>query len=271
MWVFFDKHPIIAGIIFSLLLVIAVLLVIITIKAIKNGGEVDAEAGKDGVKFHVGGKEGKLKGKKAFESNIVKDAVFLSSSIINWKGDLSKEIDKKTNETIANCVRYSVSKIDNLINIAKLEYGEILKKEKEELTAEDNYQIIIYGFLMDQVKETIKDQICEAIRADHFEDKTDVEIRAIGENCYLLSKLIFEQRLNILQRDILVKIAEKYEPKIKKEADDLVELTAQKYKNLKKEIEETINDREEKFRAELKIKFPNFTDEITDQLVNYYS
>ena len=270
MWVFFDKHPIIAGIALGLMLVIAVLAVVLIIKAIKSGGDVEAEAGKDGLRFHVGGKDGKNK-KKNFESDIIRDAALLSSSIINWKGDLSKEIDKKTTETIANCVRYTVSRIDNMVNVAKLEYGEILKKKKEKLTTEDNYQIIIYGFLMDQVKETIKDQICEAVRADHFEDKSDIEIKAIGENCYLLSKLIFEQRLDILQRDVLLKISEKYEPKIKKEADELVEFTAQKYKNLKKEIEETIKDREEKFRTELKIKFPTFTDEITDQLVSYYS
>ena len=45
----------------------------------------------------------------------------------------------------------------------------------------------------------------------------------------------------------------------------------QKYKKLKKDVEDTIQSGEEKFRAELKIKFPNFTNEITEQLVNYYS
>ena len=45
----------------------------------------------------------------------------------------------------------------------------------------------------------------------------------------------------------------------------------QKYKKLKKDVEETRQSGEEKFRAELKIKFPNYTNEITEQLVNYYS
>ena len=124
---------------------------------------------------------------------------------------------------------------------------------------------------MDQVKEVLKDQICSAIRADHFEEKTDQEIKSIGENCCLLSKLIFEQRLDILRKDVLHKIFEKYETKIKGETDQLIGLTMQKYKKLKKDVEDTIQSGEEKFRAELKIKFPNFTNEITEQLVNYYS
>ena len=85
------------------------------------------------------------------------------------------------------------------------------------------------------------------------------------------SKIIFEQKVDILRKGILQQIAKKYESKIKDESDQLIDLTKQKYKNLKKDIEEMIQGGEEKFRAELKIKFPNFTNEITDQLVNYYS
>ena len=269
MWEFFNGHPLVAAIALGLMLAICVLVVILLIKAIKSGSGVEAEAGKSGIRFRVGGKVGKSR--EAIEADIIRDAALLSSSIINWKTELSKEIDKKTNEAISSCIRYSVSKIDNMVNIAKLEYGDFLKKDKDELSNEDNYQIIIYGFLMDQVKEVLKDQICSAIRADHFEEKTDQEIKSIGENCYLLSKLIFEQRLDILRKDILHKISEKYETKIKGETDQLIGLTMQKYKKLKEDIEDIIQSGEEKFRAELKIKFPNFTNEITEQLVNYYS
>lgn len=269
MWEFFNGHPLVAAIALGLMLAICVLVVILLIKAIKSGSGVEAEAGKSGIKFRVGGKVGKSR--EAIEADIIRDAALLSSSIINWKTELSKEIDKKTSETISSCIRYSVSKIDNMVNVAKLDYGELLKKDKSELNNEDNYQIIIYGFLMDQVKEVLKDQMCSAIRADHFEEKSEQEIKSIGENCYLLSKLIFEQRLDILRKDILHKISEKYETKIKGEADQLINLTIQKYKNLKKDIEDMVQSGEEKFRAELKIKFPNFTNEITDQLVNYYS
>ena len=269
MWEFFNGHPLIAGISLALMLVICVLIVILLVKAIKTGSGVEAEAGRGGIKFKVGGKV--IKSREAFEADIVRDAALLSSSIINWKTELSKEIDKKTNETISGCIRFSVSKIDNIINIAKLEYGELLKKRKGELSTEDNYQVIIYGFLLDQVREKFKDEICSAIRADHFEEKTEQEIKSIGDNCYLLSRLIFEQRLDVLQKEILDIIAEKYEPIIKRESDGLIDLTMQKYKNLKKDIADTIQSGEEKFRAELKIKFPTFTSEITDQLVNYYS
>lgn len=269
MWEFFNGHPLVAAIALGLMLTICVLVVILLIKAIKSGSGVEAEAGKSGIRFRVGGKVGKSR--EAIEADIIRDAALLSSSIINWKTELSKEIDKKTNEAISSCIRYSVSKIDNMVNIAKLEYGDLLKKDKGELNNEDNYQVIIYGFLMDQVKEVLKDQICGAIRADHFEEKTEQEIKSIGENCYLLSKLIFDQRLDILRKDVLQKIAEKYEPKIKEETDQLIGLTMQKYKKLKKDVEDTIQSGEEKFRAELKIKFPNFTNEITEQLVNYYS
>ena len=114
------------------------------------------------------------------------------------------------------------------------------------------------------------------ISSNKHKYKIKVDIRNnsvfyIGENCYLLSKLIFEQRLDILRKDILHKISEKYETKIKGETDQLIGLTMQKYKKLKKDVEDTIQSGEEKFRAELKIKFPNFTNEITEQLVNYYS
>ena len=269
MWEFFNGHPLIATIALGLMLVICVLIVILLVKAVKYGSGLEAEAGKTGIRFKVGGKPGK--NKEVVEADIIRDAALLSSSIISWKTELSKEIDKKTNETISCCIRYSVSKIDNLVNVAKLEYGSLLKKEKSELDNEDNYQIIIYGFLIDQVKEVLKDQICSAIRADHFEEKTEQEIKSIGENCYLQSKIIFEQKVDILRKGILQQIAKKYESKIKDESDQLIDLTKQKYKNLKKDIEEMIQGGEEKFRTELKIKFPNFTNEITDQLVNYYS
>ena len=269
MWEFFNGHPLVAAIALGLMLAICVLVVILLIKAIKSGSGVEAEAGKSGIRFRVGGKVGKSR--EAIEADIIRDAARVCDAIINWKTELSKEIDKKTNEAISSCIRYSVSKIDNMVNIAKLEYGDFLKKDKDELSNEDNYQIIIYGFLMDQVKEVLKEQIWSAIRADHFEEKTDQEIKSIGENCCLLSKLIFEQRLDILRKDVLHKIFEKYETKIKEEADQLIGLTMQKYKKLKKDVEDTIQSGEEKFRAELKIKFPNFTNEITEQLVNYYS
>ena len=262
MWEFFNGHPLVAAIALGLMLAICVLVVILLIKAIKSGSGVEAEAGKSGIRFRVGGKEGKSR--EAREADIIRDAALLSSTIINWKTELSEEIDKKTNEAISSCIRYSVSKIDNMVNIAKLEYGDFLKKDKDELSNEDNYQIIIYGFLMDQVKEVLKDQICSAIRADHFEEKTDQEIKSIGENCYLLSKLIFEQRLDILRKDILHKISEKYETKIKGETDQLIGLTMQKYKKLKKDVEDTIQSGEEKFRAEVKIIVPNFKNEITE-------
>lgn len=268
MWEFFNGHPLIAAIALGLMLVICMLIVILLIKGIRTGSGVEAEAGKSGIKFKVGGKLGK--NKEELEAELISNAAFLSSSIINWKTGLSKEIEKKQNDTVSYCVRYAVSRIENLVNVAKLEYGEILKKEKEELNSEDNYQIIIFGFIMDQVKEIFKDQICGAIRADHFEEKTEQEIKSIGENCFLGAKLIFEQKTDILKGEILRKIAEKYESKVKKESDELIDLTMQKYKSLKKDIEETVKGREEKFRAELKVKFPTFTEDITDSLVNYY-
>lgn len=269
MWNFFDGHPIIAIIVIGVFVAIAIPVIILLIKAAKSGNGVEAEAGKEGLKFKLGKKE--VKSREEFEADIIRDAALLSSSIISWKNEVSKEIERKTNEVINNCVRYATSRIESAVGIAKLDYGNNLKKKKEELTQEDNYQITIYGFLVDLVKETLKDQICNAIRADHFEDKTEAEIKVIGENCYLLSKLVFEDKIQYLRKDIIDEIDEKYSNRIKKGADEIVELTAQKYRNLKKEIEETVITNEEKFRAELKIKFPKFTNEIIDQLVNYYS
>lgn len=269
MWNFFDGHPVIAIIVIGVFVAISIPIIILLIKAARSGNGVEAEAGKEGLKLKLGKKE--VKNREEFEADIIRDAALLSSSIISWKNEVSKEIEKKTNEVINNCVRYATSRIENVIGIAKLDYGNILKSKKDELTQEDNYQITIYGFLIDSVKETLKDQICSAIRADHFEDKTEAEIKAIGENCYLLSKLVFEDKIQYLRKDIVDEIDEKYCNRIKKGADEIVEITAQKYKNLKKEIEETVSSNEEKFRAELKLKFPKFTDETTDQLVNYYS
>lgn len=270
MWNFANSHPTIGIILLSLIAVAFVLLIVVLIKAIKNGGDVEASLGKDGVGLKVGGK--KKKSKEEFETDIIRNATLLSSSIISWKNDVTKEIDKKTNDTISSAIRYAVTKIDNMVNVAKIEYGETLKRKKGgKLSNEDNYQTIICGFLMDQTKEYFKDVICGAIREDHFEEKTEAEIKSIGENCYFGIKLIFEDKLDIINKDVIKEIAEKYEPKIKKETNELIELTAEKYKNLKKEKEEVIKDREDRFKVEMKMKFPVFSEETINSLVSYYS
>jgi hypothetical protein len=269
MWNFFDNHPTIAIIVISVFIVMAISIVVLIVKATKSGNGVEAEVGKDGFKFNAGKKE-KIN-KEELERDILANAVFLSNSIISWKTGVSKEIDKLTQEVIIECIRHASTRIDNSVNEYQIKYGSLLKETKKELTQEDNYQIIIYGFLTEQIKEKTKDIICSAIRADNFENKTEIEIKTIGEDCYSSSKSILEKHIQHLRKDIIEEIEEECCLRVKKIADEVIELTAQKYKNLKKEIESIIEEKEEKFRAELKIKFPNLKGETVDLMVSYYN
>ena len=271
MWNFIGAHPFTAVAIGALLIIIIAAIVGIIANAVNSGKEVEAGIGATGFKLKFGAKEKREKKEEDITANIVRDAALLSSTIINWKESLSRQLEKMQQDIISSCIRFAVSRIDNLVNIAKLEYPSIVKRKKGELSTEDNYQIIICGFLMDQVKEYFKNQVCGAIREDHFEEKTESEIKAVGENCYLGAKLIFEDKASVLQKDVLMEINEKYGSKIKKEADDIIEMTEEKYKGLKRDTRETIELSEARFKTELKMKFPMFTEETIDVLVSYYS
>lgn len=272
MWSMIIAHPISVVAIIGLAIIIVASIVGIIASAVNSGKEVEAGVGATGLKLKFGaGNKKNEKTEEDITANIVRDAALLSSTIINWKESLSRQLEKMQADVVSSCIRYAVSRIDNLVNIAKLEYPSIIKRKKGELSVEDNYQNIICGFLMDQVKEYFKNQVCGAIREDHFEEKTDAEIKAVGDNCYLGAKLIFEDKAEVLQKDILLEIDGKYGPKIKKEADEIIEITEEKYKELKKSKKEIIEMSECRFKTELKIKFPMFTEETIDVLVSYYS
>lgn len=265
MWQFLDNHPLYAAIAIAAFSFVAIGLIILIIKLIRNGSGIHAKIGGNELDF------GSKKGEKPSEADIMRDMLILCNSIAQWQKQVDKQIELKTREVIASSIRFANVKIDNSINMAKLDYGDLLKSKKKELTQEDNYQIIIVGFLMDQVREEFKDIICSAIREDHFEDKTQSEIDSIGENAVVRAKIIFESKIDILNRSIITQVSEKNLDKIKEEAAEIIKITASKYKVLKEDIKNIIEKEEKDFKEVLKLKFPNLSEEGIENIVNYYN
>ena len=265
MWQFLDGHPAYAAIIISLVSLIVISLVVLIVKLIKSGGGIHAKFGDKEIDV------GKKTKEKIPESEVMRDMLILCNSINQWQKQVDKQVEAKTREVISSSVRFANTKIDNEINTTKLYYGNILKKSKKELTQEDNYQIIIFGFLMDQLREEFKDIICSAIREDHFETKTKQEIDSIGENAMIRTQIIFENNANVLNGKIIEEIKQENIAKVKISCSEIINLTADKYKVLKSEIQEIISKEEKDFREVLKLKFPNISSEGIDNIVNYYN
>lgn len=265
MWQFLDEHPVYAAIIILLVSLVAASLIILIMKLIKSGGGIRAKFGDKEIEV------GKKNKEKVSESETMRDMLILCNSINQWQKQVDKQVESKTREIISSSVRFANTKIDNEINTTKLCYGNILKKNKKELTQEDNYQIIIFGFLMDQLREEFKDIICSAIREDHFEAKTKQEIDSIGENAMVRTQIIFENNTNVLNRKIIEEIKQENIAKIKINCSEIIGLTTEKYKVLKSEIQEIISKEEKDFKEVLKLKFPNVSSEGIDNIVNYYN
>lgn len=268
MWVFLDNHPFFAAVIIAMAFILATSILLLVFKLIKNGLKV-RKAKILGNEIEFGGNIEVTE--KVSETEFMRDMLILCNSINQWQKQVDKQIEVKTKEVINSSIRFANTKIDNTVNIAKLEYGDLLKKERKELTQEDNYQIIIYGFLMDQVREELKDIICSVIREDHFEDKSSIELESIGENATIRAKIIFESRSDILNKEILEKIKENNLPKINTEANEIIRVTADKYRNLKTEVQEIIEKEEKDFKEVLKLKFPKVSEEGINNIVNYYN
>lgn len=266
MWQFLDNHPLYAAIVIAAISILIVTAAILIVKLVKNGG-VHAKIGNN--ELDLGNSNNKSK--KLSEPELMRDMLILCNSINQWQKQVDRQIELKIKEVVSSSIRFANTKIDNSINAAKLDYGDFLKANKKELTQEDNYQIIICGFLMDQVREEFKDIICGAIREDHFENKTAAEIDSIGENAKVRAQIIFESKADVLNRKIINQIKEKNIDKIKQEAKEIIGITADKYKLLKEEIKNIIETEEKDFKEVLKLKFPHLSQEGIDNIVNYYN
>lgn len=265
MWQFLDNHPLYAAIIIAAISMLVIAAAVLIVKLVKSGG-IHAKIGNN--ELDLGNSN---KGKKLSEPELMRDMLILCNSINQWQKQVDRQIEIKTKEAVSSSIRFANTKIDNSINAAKLDYGDFLKTNKKELTQEDNYQIIICGFLMDQVREEFKDIICSAIREDHFENKTTAEIDSIGENAKVRAQIIFESKADVLNREIIEQVKSKNIDKIKEEAREIINITADKYKILKEEIKNIIEAEERDFKEVLKLKFPHLSQEGIDNIVNYYN
>lgn len=268
MWQFMASNPVLAAIIVVAAIFTAGVLAVIIYKngiKLKNGT----------FEVSVGNNVSKKKKNRpnSEEAELLRTTLILSNLINQWQNQLDKKIDSKKRECISTSIRYGNDAVDNNINLARLEYRNYLKEVKninqeQQLTQEDAYQDTIYGFLIEQVRDKIKDTICTAIREDHFDKKTDAEISSIAENCTKKYQYIFDSNIEHLNKEVIEKVKETEIPKIKKIANDIIENAIDKYKSLEREITETISNEENTFKESLRVKFPGLSSGI-DDLVNY--
>lgn len=258
MWQFLSDH--IAFAIIALLLIVGVAIFIIKV----------------GIKLKSGNKELEIGNKNKNVNLLIKDAmsdaIIVSSLANRWKSDLDNKIEGLEKDVINSCTKSATKIIEMYCDDARLEYGKFLKEEKKELTTIENYQIIMYGFILDSIRELFKDIICELIREDHFDSKTSVELSEIGSDAFRQAKNKFESQKEPcgLKDDILIKIAERYEPIIKENSKNIINNTSEKYKKLKEDIKNLVISETEKEKTELKLKFSDFPIEYINSLVNYY-
>lgn len=263
MWQFFNDHPVVAILAMAFTAALATVLVILIARLGRNG--IKAKLGNNEISF---GKSNTPK--ETTETETMRDLLILSSSVNHWQKQVDKQISALTQEVVSTSIRFANLKIDNAINGIKNNYRFYLKEDKDHLTVEDNYQMIICGFVLDQIREDFKDIICAAIREDHFDTKTQNEIEAISETAITRAQLRFEEQIEVLNKDVIKKIEEENLSKVKKETAEVIEITAKKYRESREAATKLIEENEVQQRESLKLKFPNLSAESIDNIVKYY-
>lgn len=258
MWTFFDNNPVAFWATLGCLMAIAAAVFTGVVKGLirvkSKGGEISG-----------GREQSSRSGEPLIFTNA--QAFIFSAALSQWQKNLDREITEKTERVVKDCVRIAVSTTDTTAAAAKLEYGRLLRQEHPQLTAEDNYQIIIYGFVIDQIKIAIKDVVCNAIREDRLEEKTEAELLSIGKTCKQNSINILSEKSAMLRGDLLDKIVDTYGSRIQKMADEMIEITKSRYRKLKDEIAALITEREAALREELRVKFPFLGDGDIEDIV----
>lgn len=259
MWQFFSEHTVLAAVmVFSVFLIAIIFAIIFTKKGIEK-----IDVGKDGVSFSTKSDKGKT------PEEIISETVVFCNRINRYNMDIFKQLEINTNNTVSECIEHSTKCIDLNIQKVRLEYFTLLKETKAKITPEDNYQTLIYGFLLDQISEYFKDEMCTLIRKDQLNSKKQEELDLIGENCFLEARRIFEEKIDFLNRDILEKVAFKYEKIVKNCSNNIIELTKAKYNELLKLNTEYMENKERELREELKLNFPQFSEKLINNLIKY--
>lgn len=277
MWQFLDNHPIIGVVFLSLFLILLAVGIGLIVKAIKKGGGIRAKLGNN--ELEISGKKEEITRKNKYTSEIVRDAmsdaIMVSNAANKWKKNLDDKIRNLQNMVISSCIKTATQTIGMYCDDALLEYGKVLREEKkdgEKLTTEENYQIIMYGFITDTVRDLLKDIVCETIREDHFDSKTQSELLDVGNDAFRKVKFKFESNMEQcgLRKDILKRIAKKYESIIKESTTNIINMTAEKYRKLQEDSETLITTETQKEKEKLKFDYPGFPPEHINTLVNYY-
>lgn len=251
-WGFFNNNPIAASVAFFSILIAICFIAFILARAIKHG-KIDGEisASKDGFKLKTG------KNKEFDGANYIAGMLSFSNHLTSWREEVRTKIAEMQANTISDCVQKAVRDIDNLASKASFEYSKILLSKKQSLTVEDNYQVIIYGFVINQVKESFKDTICEIIRKDKIEEKTKSEREAIADSCFMELKNLFKIRTE-LSKEVLLEIEKEYRNDIISIILDNLDLSETKYRICRQKKEELISASEIKFNEKIKNLFPGF-------------
>ena len=209
-------------------------------------------------------------GKGRTQEDIIRDTLLLNTIISNWQSNLNKKINKQFNETIGSTIRYAAATIDTNINKIKIDYGKFLREEKGEINQNDNYEIIIFGFLIDKIREDTKDIICAAIREDHFDTKTQKEIEAISQNCVDRAIDTLNSQGTGLNAKIVNKIINEHKSKLFTICDDIIQMSIKKYNELSTKNAEIISNEINNFKEDIKLKFPILHDEAIDSIAKFY-
>lgn len=261
-WVLIGSNPVVAAV-FAVSVLIVVIAFVLMIKKIidkisHKGGKIK-KITKDGIEFAYDNENNVRKE----ENDTKKKADYVGAMLsynnhcIAWRDEIREKMAEIQSRTISDCISKAVMDIDNLANEIRYKYSSILSSSKKEKTIEDNYQIIIYQFVVNQAQEKIKDDLCRKIREDRLNEKTDSEIKAIAETCYLNLREVFKVREE-LSKEILLNIDLEYKPKIINIVLDNLDLSEKKYQKCKLDKEALVKKSEENFNLKLKTLFPSF-------------
>jgi len=256
------SNPVVA-VVFAIAVLIIVIAFVFMIKKIVDrishkGGKIK-KISRDGIEFDYDDENNtkREEGDDKKKADYIGTMLSYNNNCIIWRDEVREKMAEIQSRTVSDCISKAVMDIDNLANEIRYKYSNILSNSKKEKTMEDNYQIIIYQFAVNQAQEKIKDDLCRKIREDRLNEKTDSEIKAIAETCYLNLREVFKAREE-LSKEILLNIDLEYKPKIINVVLDNLDLSEKKYQKCKLDKEALVKKSEENFNLKLKTLFPNF-------------
>lgn len=202
------------------------------------------------------------------ENDVVQTAVIISNEVSKYHADVEKMKEKDKNDVIHSCIVFANNKIEDAIYNIQNSYLNVSNPLKESLSSEDNYRLIIFGLVLDQLKESFKDIICRYIREDHFESKSEAEIKSISDECINKGKKILNNAAYGIDKSVIIDMDSTLKSEIKSSSEEIIDNAAERYKKYKKDIEEKIQIKKETTIKSIKAKSSIISDEVAESLMN---